>query len=239
MFSICTKGMADFLNLTPGGPMARLTSLEGSVSQCVVPMGQQGGRSYLHRATPSFKPSSRSFPGSRSPSMLSIHALTSLAAAGVYLSRRSLRKSLSREETDAMTMTAGEEVGLGGGVGVVVVQGLTRYIEVEREKENERRCWCRGRGRTLPWLSALTVDSVVRRIAGREMVGGDNKLLQNKWLGVGCLGIFCCFPGSGLVGSSINNYFSAESPSFPVMSRLCCRFRIPTTRNEQCSAPPR
>lgn len=27
MFSICTNGMADFLNLTPGGPTAKLTSL--------------------------------------------------------------------------------------------------------------------------------------------------------------------------------------------------------------------
>lgn len=28
IFSIWTKGMADFLNLTPGGPVAKLTSLQ-------------------------------------------------------------------------------------------------------------------------------------------------------------------------------------------------------------------
>lgn len=57
---------------------------------------------YLQRATPSLRPSSKSFDGSGSPSVSSIHARASLAAAGVYFSRRNLRRSLSRDVTDAM-----------------------------------------------------------------------------------------------------------------------------------------
>ena len=102
MFSICTKGMADCLNLTPGGGTARLTSLgngkvsHGSTQPCRM------AATYLQRATPSFSPSRRSEDGSFAPSISSIHVRTSLAAAGVYLSRRNWRKSLSRDVTDAI-----------------------------------------------------------------------------------------------------------------------------------------
>lgn len=60
--------------------------------------------SYLHRATPFFNASSRSPPTSFSPKTFSIQLLTSFAAAGVYLSRRNLRRSLSSDETEAMTV---------------------------------------------------------------------------------------------------------------------------------------
>src|SRR2546429_656604 len=56
----------------------------------------------LHSATPSFSPSNKSASGSLSPSTSSIQFLTSFAAAVVYLARRMLRRSLSRDETDAM-----------------------------------------------------------------------------------------------------------------------------------------
>lgn len=62
---------------------------------------------HLHKATPSFNPSRRSLPGRRSPSVPSIHDFTSFAAAGVYLSRRNLRKSLSKDETDAISKSGG------------------------------------------------------------------------------------------------------------------------------------
>jgi hypothetical protein len=61
---------------------------------------------YLQRATPSLSPCSRSEDGSLSPRVSSIHDRTSLAAAGVNLSSRTLRKSLSREETEAMATHA-------------------------------------------------------------------------------------------------------------------------------------
>lgn len=57
---------------------------------------------YLQRATPSLRPSRRSFDGSDSPSVSSIHARASSAAAGVYFSRRNLRKSPSKDVTEAM-----------------------------------------------------------------------------------------------------------------------------------------
>lgn len=57
---------------------------------------------YLQRAVPSLSPSRRSFEGSLAPRTPSIHDLASLAAAGVYLSRRILRKSLSKDVTDAI-----------------------------------------------------------------------------------------------------------------------------------------
>lgn len=57
---------------------------------------------YLHNATPSLRLSSRSPLGSLSPRTLSIQELTSFAAAGVYLSKRNLRKSLSNDVTEAI-----------------------------------------------------------------------------------------------------------------------------------------
>lgn len=57
---------------------------------------------HLHRATPSFSASSKSPAGSLSPSISSTHCRASFVAAGVYLSRRILRKSLSKDVTDAM-----------------------------------------------------------------------------------------------------------------------------------------
>lgn len=59
---------------------------------------------YLQRTTPSFKETSKSPGGRRSPSTLSIHDRISSAAAGVYLSRRILRRSLSRDVTEAMVV---------------------------------------------------------------------------------------------------------------------------------------
>jgi len=57
---------------------------------------------YLHSATPSFKLASRSPPSKRSPRDSSIKVRTSFAACGVYLSRRNLRISLSRDVTEAI-----------------------------------------------------------------------------------------------------------------------------------------
>jgi hypothetical protein len=106
MFSIWTKGMGDFLNLIPGGGTARLMSLHTACQYEICGnMGRVGSgwvATHLQSATPSLRPSRRSDDGSFSPSMSSIHDRTSLAAAGVYLSRRILRRSLSREDTDAM-----------------------------------------------------------------------------------------------------------------------------------------
>lgn len=106
MFSIWTNGIADCLNLTPGAGTARLTSLSERVVLLVIPAVTSPTRdngTHLHKATPSFNPSRRSPPGRRSPSVPSIHDFTSFAAAGVYLSRRNLRKSLSNDETDAIS----------------------------------------------------------------------------------------------------------------------------------------
>src|SRR5262249_12366016 len=90
------------LNLTPEGPTARLMSLlGGEVSDRVGPVVPRSP-THLHRATPSFRPSRRSSPGTRSPRTPSIHCLTSLAAPGGYLSRRSLRRSLSSDVTEGM-----------------------------------------------------------------------------------------------------------------------------------------
>ena len=61
-----------------------------------------GGLTHLQRAIPSFNASSRSPVFSGSPKVLSIHLLTSFARCGVYLSRRIERKSLSREDTEAI-----------------------------------------------------------------------------------------------------------------------------------------
>lgn len=61
-----------------------------------------GSDTHLHRATPSLRPSRRSEDGSLSPSVSSIQARVSFAAAGLYLSRRILRRSLSSDDTDAM-----------------------------------------------------------------------------------------------------------------------------------------
>src|SRR5690242_6627562 len=105
MFSIWTKGIADCLNLMPGGGMARLTSLgHQSVPNILVGVDLEDG-TYLQSATPSLRPSRRSDDDSFSPSVSSIQARTSFAAAGVYLSRRNLRRSLSKELTDAMMAT--------------------------------------------------------------------------------------------------------------------------------------
>lgn len=79
MFSICMKGIADFLNRTPGEGTARLMSLRivstrDHMAHAIV---------YLHSAVPSFSASSRSPGGRRSPSTSSIQLRTSLAAFGV------------------------------------------------------------------------------------------------------------------------------------------------------------
>jgi hypothetical protein len=58
--------------------------------------------SYLQSATPSFRPANRSPLGRGSPREDSMNVLTSLAADSVYLSKRNLRISLSREVTEAM-----------------------------------------------------------------------------------------------------------------------------------------
>lgn len=57
---------------------------------------------YLHNATPSRSPSSKSFDGNFSPRTSSTQVLISFAAPGVYLSRRILRRSLSSDDTDAI-----------------------------------------------------------------------------------------------------------------------------------------
>ncbi len=56
----------------------------------------------MHNATPSFKLASRSPPSKRSPSDSSMKDRTSFAACGVYLSKRNLRMSLSRDVTEAI-----------------------------------------------------------------------------------------------------------------------------------------
>lgn len=91
IFSICMKGMADFLNLTPGLGMARLTS--------------------LHNTVPSLSASSKSPAGSRSPRTSSIQARTSFAACGVYLSMRNFFMSWSSEVTEAMLGEIGRRSG--------------------------------------------------------------------------------------------------------------------------------
>jgi hypothetical protein len=120
MFSICMKGMADFLNLTEVG-IARFTSLS-HVSYLSRPPGYSHRAAYLHNTVPSFSASSRSPAGSRSPSTPSIQLRTSLAAWGVYLSIRSLRMSWSSDVTDAMVgcrrESAGELFERGVGVGI-------------------------------------------------------------------------------------------------------------------------
>lgn len=58
--------------------------------------------SYLQRATPSLRLSSRSPGARRSPNDSSMNVFTSLAACGVYRSSRNLRISLSRDVTDAI-----------------------------------------------------------------------------------------------------------------------------------------
>ena len=89
MFSICTKGIADCLYLTPCDGSARFTSLVYvRLPPCI------GSRiTYLHNATPSLSASSKSPDGSFSPRVSSIHVLASFAAAGVYLDNRKLRMS--------------------------------------------------------------------------------------------------------------------------------------------------
>jgi hypothetical protein len=57
---------------------------------------------YLHSTVPSLSASSRSPAGSRSPSVSSIQARTSLAACGVYLPMRRFFMSWSRLVTDAI-----------------------------------------------------------------------------------------------------------------------------------------
>lgn len=71
-------------------------------SDICIALGDSSMHTHLQRATPSFKAPRRSPAGRRSPSVASIQARTSLAAAGVYLSRRILRKSRSRDVTEAM-----------------------------------------------------------------------------------------------------------------------------------------
>jgi len=61
-----------------------------------------GCTTHLQSATPSLSPSSRSLDGRRWPSVFSIQDRASLAAAGVYLSSRNLRRSLSSDETVAI-----------------------------------------------------------------------------------------------------------------------------------------
>lgn len=56
----------------------------------------------MHSATPSFKLASRSPPSKRSPRDSSMNDRTSFAACGVYLSKRNLRISLSRDVTEAI-----------------------------------------------------------------------------------------------------------------------------------------
>lgn len=102
MFSICTKGIDDFLNLMPGDGTARLTSLFALVSTGARIHGFNIRRTHLQSATPSLRPSKRSADGSFSPKISSTQVRASFAAAGVYLSRRILRRSLSSDDTDAM-----------------------------------------------------------------------------------------------------------------------------------------
>lgn len=105
MFSICIKGIFDFLNRTGVG-MARLMSLEKLAVLARLP-GNYAESLYLHNTVPSLSASSRSPAGRRSPSVSSIQLRTSLDAWGVYLSIRSLRMSWSSDVTDAMVVGLG------------------------------------------------------------------------------------------------------------------------------------
>ena len=105
MFSICTKGIEDSLNRTPGGA-AKFASLSfNSIQSARKIRGLLLICTYLHKAIPSLRASRRSPPASRSPKAPSIHARISLAACGVYLDRRNFRTSLSREDTDAIMLS--------------------------------------------------------------------------------------------------------------------------------------
>ncbi len=102
--------MADFLNLTPGGPVATLTSL-CAIKVSKANYGIRVSRlTYLQRAHPSLSTSRRSPEGSGSPRALSIQDLASFAAAGEYFSRRILRKSLSKDVTEAIVTRILENV---------------------------------------------------------------------------------------------------------------------------------
>jgi hypothetical protein len=109
MFSICIKGMFDFLNLMPGGGRARFARLSHIVSALSHTVYLMACNTHLHRAVPSLSASSKSPAASFSPSVSSIHMRVSFAAFGVYRSMRNLFMSWSREETDAMA-----EIGLQG-----------------------------------------------------------------------------------------------------------------------------
>lgn len=61
------------------------------------------GKHYLQRAVPSFNASNKSPGFNCSPKTSSSHSLVSFARRGVYLSNLKLRRSLSREVTDAMS----------------------------------------------------------------------------------------------------------------------------------------
>ncbi len=61
-------------------------------------------KTYLQSATPSLRPSRRSAEDRLAPKMPSIQDRASAAAAGVYFSRRSFRRSLSKEDTDAIVV---------------------------------------------------------------------------------------------------------------------------------------
>jgi hypothetical protein len=100
MFSICVKGMLDFLNLIPGGGMARLTSLRNMVSLTICLLALI--LTHLQSIVPSFRLSRRSPFGNFSPRISSIQLRTSSAADGVYRDKRSFFMSWSNDETEAM-----------------------------------------------------------------------------------------------------------------------------------------
>ena len=83
------------------------------------------------------------------PKIPSIHCLTSFAAAGVYLSRRSLRRSLSNDDTDAIE---GDFRSSG-----VIVWSAAVLVQVEERKRLVRLQLrqSRGSGSTDSWRVAL------------------------------------------------------------------------------------
>lgn len=90
---------------------------------------------YLHRTIPSFKASKRSPLAICSPRASSIQARASLAACGVYLPSRILRRSLSKEETEAISAMIGLEEGpFSSGMG-----GSREKLACQ--SHNSENCW--------------------------------------------------------------------------------------------------
>lgn len=120
MFSICTKGIEDSLKRTEFGPSAVFASLAFQSGQDKKAIEN----AYLHNMVPSFSASSKSELMLVSKTS-SIHLRTSLARAGVYLSSLIARKSLSRDETDAMACEIEDcWISTGYVVGLTIMQHL-------------------------------------------------------------------------------------------------------------------